>query len=228
MKLLRDANLVILKRGIHGATVFEREKHPAQIPAYQSTRVFKIGSGDVFSAAFAQLWAEQGLPADQAADLASRAASVYVETSCLPLPSMEELDQRIPAKPPDQSKHVYLAAPFFTAVQIWIVEQLLKAIEDLGAKVFSPLHDVGVHAEAEQIASLDLAGLKSSGAVLAVVNGSDPGTLFEVGYARSLDIPVVALAEQVLPSDLTMLVGTRCEVVDDLCTATYRSIWAIR
>lgn len=119
-----------------------------------------------------------------------------------------------------------MAGPFFTTGQIWVVEELLSAIERLGASVFSPLHDVGTQQQSEIIANLDLEGIKSSQAMLAVLDGSDPGTLFEIGYARSQNIPVVVLAENVMTSELTMMLGTGCEIVDDFSTAVYRSVWA--
>ena len=114
-----------------------------------------------------------------------------------------------------------MAGPFFTTGQIWVVEELLSAIERLGASVFSPLHDVGTQQQSEIIANLDLEGIKSSQAMLAVLDGSDPGTLFEIGYARSQNIPVVVLAENVMTSELTMMLGTGCEIVDD-CRVPFR------
>ncbi len=225
--LLGEATVVVLKRGIYGATVLQRAKEPVNIPAYQAARVFKIGSGDIFSAAFAHLWAERRMSPIEAADLASRAASAYVESASLPLPELASLEDRIAVNPPTRPMSVYLAGPFFTTGQLWLVEQLLSAIEGLGVSVFSPFHDVGMQGTASFIAELDLEGLKTSGSMLAIMDGLDPGTLFEIGYARSLKIPVVVLAEHVLPSDLTMLTGTGCEVVDDLSTAVYRAVWAI-
>ncbi|HEV7255416.1 MAG TPA: nucleoside 2-deoxyribosyltransferase [Mesorhizobium sp.] len=78
------------------------------------------------------------------------------------------------------------------------------------------------------LATADLAGLESCDAVLAVMDGRDPGTLFEVGYARSNGIPVIMLAENVREGDLTMFSGTGCEVVPDVSTAAYKAVWAAR
>jgi len=60
---------------------------------------------------------------------------------------------------------------------------------------------------------------------LAVVNGLDAGTLFEIGYAKSLGKKVVAFAQNVNSSDLTMLIGTDCEITSDFSTAVYKASW---
>ena len=98
---------------------------------------------------------------------------------------------------------------------------------DVAFEVFSPLHDVGM-GRAHDVAPKDIEGLKVSRAVLALVDGLDAGTLFEIGYARSLGRPVVVLAQSTPEEPLKMLTGTSCEVVADFVTALYRAAWAAR
>jgi sugar/nucleoside kinase (ribokinase family) len=86
----READIIVLKMGGHGAMVATKEGR-SMIPAYQSESIFKIGSGDVFSAAFTQFWAVEGRSAAEAAHLASRATSQYVNTRSLPIHSADEL-----------------------------------------------------------------------------------------------------------------------------------------
>ena len=62
--------------------------------------------------------------------------------------------------------------------------------------------------------------------MLALLDGADAGTLYEVGYARHMGLPVVGFAECPTAHEWTMLRGTDCEVHSDLATALYRSIWA--
>ena len=57
----QGADVVVVKRGCSGAWVHQAALPPASIAAYPSERVFKIGSGDVFSAVFAHYWAERAL-----------------------------------------------------------------------------------------------------------------------------------------------------------------------
>jgi nucleoside 2-deoxyribosyltransferase len=222
-----SADVVVVKAGIRGAFVVEPSAAIVTIPAYWSERVFKIGSGDVFSAVFAYHWGERHVPASVAADIASRAVSAYVEDRCLPVPSQSVLAGRHPIPIATQSGRIYLAGPFFDVAQRWRIEETRDCLNALGAKVFSPLHEVGVSNDEVYIATSDLDGLKQCTAVLAVLDGNDPGTLFEVGFARALGIPVVVLAESASTrSDLTMFRGSGCEIVDDFASALYRAAWA--
>jgi nucleoside 2-deoxyribosyltransferase len=93
--------------------------------------------------------------------------------------------------------------------------------------VFSPLHEIG-EGPGEVVAPQDLAGLDECQVVLAILNGSDAGTLFEVGYAVAKGIPVVALAQNMRPEDIKMPQGTGCTIVGDLATAIYQAIWALK
>lgn len=52
----QGADVIIVKAGIRGASVFERGEVRRYVPVFRSTRVFKIGTGDVFSAIFAYHW----------------------------------------------------------------------------------------------------------------------------------------------------------------------------
>lgn len=96
----------------------------------------------------------------------------------------------------------------------------------MGVPVFSPLHDVG-EGPGEIVAPLDLKGLDDCQAVLAVLNGSDAGTIFEIGYAVARGIPVVALAQNMRPEDVKMPAGSGCRIVGDVVSAIYHSVWAL-
>ena len=218
-------DVVVVKCGPNGAQVHQFGKAAKLIPAYRSETVFKIGSGDVFSAIFAYYWAHEGQAPELAADLASRSVSHYVATSSLPIPPEQKLKAG-EALPTDRSPgSVYLAGPFFSTAQRWLIEELRMALSELGCSVFSPVHDVGFGMP-EDVAKADLSGLDGCNVVLALVDGSDPGTWYEVGYARARSIPVVLLAEAVNERDLTMAQGTDCVITRDLCSAAYHAVWA--
>lgn len=222
----QGATIVVLKMGGRGALVAcGNERVP--VPAYRSDTVWKIGSGDVFSAAFTQFWAVEGHQLVDAADLASRAVSRYAETRTLPIPSSGDLSA-LSAEPVLSVKgRVYIAAPFFDLGELWVVEEIRSHLNEMGIDVFSPLHDVG-RGPASEVAAKDLAGLDLCGAVLAVLNGGDAGTIFEVGYAVAKGIPVVALAQNVHPEDLKMPEGAGCRIVEDLVSAIYHVVWSLR
>lgn len=218
-----QASVVVVKRGPRGATVFAKDVI-GHVPAYAASAVFKIGSGDVFSAIFAQRWGEVGEDPVIAADSASRAVSRYVETRNTQV-DLSQLTEIPPRKAPNPASKIYLAAPFFTLAQRWMVEEARRCLSSLGASVFSPIHDVGSQGDAEHIARRDLDGLEQCSVVLALLDGEDAGTLFEVGHARRHGIPVVALAESPRPESLTMIQGTGCTIVSDFSTAIYEAVW---
>lgn len=222
---IHQADVVVVKRGCAGARVFQAGVAPIDVPAYRSDRVFKIGSGDVFSAAFAHYWGERGLDPLAASDLASRSVGHFVDYHALPLPAATDLAD-MTALPMGAPGLIYLAGPFFDLAQRWLIEEALDRLRTLGAPVFSPLHEVGTGLPASETATADLRGLDRCTAVLALVDGSDPGTVFEIGYARAHDKPVVVLAERTPIRDLSTLAATGCEIVGDFTSALYRAVWA--
>ncbi|MEP9400157.1 PfkB family carbohydrate kinase [Mesorhizobium sp. KR2-14] len=131
--------VVVVKRGVRGVTVYEPNAAPMDVPAYYSSRVFKIGTGDVFSAVFAHHWGEAGLPATAAADLASRSVSAYCETMNLPvetelLTSREPLTGRAPSR-------IVLHGSTGTIGRRYTLEEARFQLKGLGMEVLSPQLD---------------------------------------------------------------------------------------
>ena len=223
--IAEGAEVVVLKMGPSGALVLTNAGEQL-VPLYKSASVFKIGSGDVFSSTFAALWGCLGYSPTEAADLASRATSYSCQARTLPPPApstLKGMDLQ-PLKP--GAGTIYLAGPFFDLGQRWLVEEANDLLLSMGAKVFSPVHAVGA-GPAHIVAPEDIKGLEESDVVFAILNGMDPGTIFEAGYAVKMGIPVIGLAQNVRPEDLKMLTGTGCEVHDDFASALYRAIWAL-
>ncbi|MFG1429343.1 PfkB family carbohydrate kinase [Roseixanthobacter glucoisosaccharinicivorans] len=219
------ADIVILKQGGRGAIVATQTSR-SPVPAYRSASVWKIGSGDVFSAAFTLHWAIHDRSPQDAADLASRSVSHYVSTRSLPLPSSGELRRTVDRPIGPGQGRIYIAGPFFNLGELWMIEEIRSQLLHMGVAVFSPLHDVG-RGPAHKVAKADLAGLDACDVVLAVLNGGDAGTIFEVGYAVARGKPVVALAQNIRPEDMKMTIGSGCQVADDLVSAIYRAVWAL-
>ena len=159
-----------------------------------------------------------------AADLASRAVAQYAESMSLPSPGIEEL--RNSTMPPAvvEPGQVYLASPFFTLGQRWLVDEARHLLSDFGLNVFSPVHDVGP-GPAEIVAPKDLQAFATCDRVFAILDGMDSGTLFEVGYGRAKMLPVYALAQAVAPEDLKMVSGSGCRVFEDFVTAVHHTAW---
>lgn len=234
--LLREegCQVVVVKNGVEGATVVTAGRVEL-VPSFVSGHVFPIGSGDVFSAVFAAYWAELGRDPVESACLASAATAYYCECRSLPIP--RELPDMVagmtagpsarPGADPTR-RRIYLAGPLFTLPQLWLLNETKRCLEEQGLLVFSPKDEVGFlddPASARRVAEADLRGLESCDLVFALLDGLDPGTLFEVGYACRLGLPVVGFAERVDPGELTMLTGTGCSVYADYATAVYRAGW---
>lgn len=220
-----EAEVVIVKMGGQGALVADKNSVES-VPVYRTDRVWKLGSGDVFSATFAALWGCNGMAPLEAADLASRATAAYCNTRTLPSPPVLQLRAMVNSPVRVGQGTIYIAGPFFDIAQRWLVEETRRLLRDLGAMVFSPVHDVGP-GPAGLVAPEDLKGLEAANAVFAILNGSDAGTLFETGYAVKKGISVVALAQNVKEDDLKMIAGTGCEIVDDFVSALYRVVWTL-
>ncbi|WP_424681011.1 PfkB family carbohydrate kinase [Frateuria sp. YIM B11624] len=227
------AEVVVMKAGPIGALVLY-QGHMTFVPSYQTSYVFKIGSGDIFVAAFAQGWLEEGLSPHDAAERASRATAFYVqerrpataqelrEFRPSPVP-VGEKNKRHVRDGGDRAK-VYLAGPFFTMGQLWVVEEALRALSALDLEVLSPYHRVGP-GEAGVVVKADLDLLDESDLVLAIGDGMDAGTVFEVGYAKAQGKPVVFYAENEVGEDLKMFQGSGCHMVRHFATAIYRTVW---
>ncbi|MDE0579042.1 MAG: PfkB family carbohydrate kinase [bacterium] len=222
------ADVVVVKRGAVGAMIVTNDV--THVGPHPTTSVWPIGSGDVFAGAFARCWGS-GVDAVEAARAASAAAAWWCGTKSPTVPA-EILD----GGPPQHSTvaavelkvspapKVYLAGPFFDLPQRWLVELARNSLLGLGAEVFSPFHDVGPGGD--EVAAADLEGLGDCGAVLALTDGWDAGTLYECGWASRADIPIIAFGANPQSEGAKMLVGDGAEIHGDFSTAVYRSIWA--
>jgi nucleoside 2-deoxyribosyltransferase len=90
---------------------------------------------------------------------------------------------------------LYLAGPLFTqAERAWNVS-LAERIAEAGHSVFLPQVEVQAieTLDAETIFRVDVDGVRSADAIVAILDGADPdsGTSFECGIAFALGLPIV-------------------------------------
>ena len=221
LRELSNADVVITKRAARGALVTTADAQELVGP-WPTPHVWPIGSGDVFAAGFAWAWLEAGAHPVEAARVGSHAASRWCATRNLDLDSDDFQPGAGQLEPRDGQ--VYLAAPFFNLPQRWLVELVKDALEGLGGNVFSPFHELGVGED--DVAREDIEGLRHCTAVLALLDDSDAGSVFEAGWANRDGLPTVVYTEHPDREDLKMLRGTGAEVHTDLPTAVYRALWA--
>ncbi|MFO6137639.1 nucleoside 2-deoxyribosyltransferase [Pseudomonas aeruginosa] len=84
-----------------------------------------------------------------------------------------------------------------------MVGQARRDLRAMGLDVFSPYHDVGL-GTAEDVVEKDLEGVRNCDVLFAIGDGLDSGTIFEIGYARALNKPVVFYAENESEQDQKM------------------------
>lgn len=222
------AEVVVIKMGPEGALVYDKGKI-SQVPAHRTNHVWKIGSGDTFAAHFAYAWMEEGLSAQEAANIASRATAFYCESQGFP--NRQRLDQFAPEPIQVSERYekgyrplVYLAGPFFSLAQLWLVHEARDHLRDMGLRVFSPYHDVG-RGSAEDVVEKDLQGIHDCDLLFAIGDGLDAGTIYEVGFARALGKPVVFYSENESEEDKKMMEGSTCRLSNDYVSAIYQTIW---
>ena len=223
------AEVVIIKMGPAGAFVWSQGAVHT-VPAYKTENVWKIGSGDTFVAHFARAWMNDGVSAHEAAALASLATAYYCEKKTIPyreyLTEFKRDEIRVNQEFLNGKRpQVYLAGPFFDTAQVWFIEEARKNLREMGFKVFSPFHDIGMGSAAD-VVKLDIQGIEKSDIVFAIVDGLDAGTIYEVGYARAVGKPVVILCERESEESMKMAEGTDCVICRSYTSALYAALWA--
>jgi nucleoside 2-deoxyribosyltransferase len=224
---------VVLKDGVRGCFVARHGKTIVSIKTYPTRPVFKIGSGDIFSANFSYAWMIDGADPLEAANAASLATAHYVSRQYLPTPiGLKEEDHEgfvLPSieslgKKGSHKFDVYLAGPFFNLPQRWLIEEAFKHLREMGLRVFSPLHEIGV-GPAKIVAPADIEGLADSNLILAFLDGLDPGTIFEIGYGKAIGKPILYYTTNATEESLKMMVGTDCLAFSDFASALYAAGW---
>lgn len=221
---LEKAIVVVVKCGDRGAYVYSQNEQ-GWVRPYKTESVFPIGSGDSYVAAFAFYWNVKGQTPLQAAKSASIAAAYYVSHKIMN--NSEGLDNFAKNLIPIErngDKKVYLAGPFFTLSELWMINEAKYFIESFGMETFSPYHEVGI-GSAEQVVQKDIDAIVDCDVMYAVFNGTDPGTLFEVGYARSIGKPVIILTENPKDEELKMFEGSGCRIFSDFASSIYHLAW---
>lgn len=109
----------------------------------------------------------------------------------------------------DKQYDFYVAGPFFDPEQTASMERLEKILEDHGKVLFKPrfvsqIEEVGP----EGCFADDIHGINAAKAVVANLMDEDPGTMFEIGYAHALGIPVYGYFENLTPMDrVNLMIG---------------------
>lgn len=116
---------------------------------------------------------------------------------------------------------IYLAGPLFTAAEMNFNLELSEFLNKSGYKVFLPQAECEGKST-EDIFYLCKAGVDSSSAVLAILDGADAdsGTCWECGYAVGKGIPVIIVRTDIRDSGDTrgfnaMLYYSAAGIIED-------------
>lgn len=193
-----NLNAIICKLGPHGAVLFSEDKFFHAQPIF-SKRIFKIGSGDVFSASFFVKWVVENATIEEAFLFSNAMTARFVETNTFSTESLKlheqltELPETFDLKDIIKRKRIYLAGPFFTTSEIWLVEEARRILIDFDMDVISPYHDHGIITgpkNRNEIVKKDIDAIKECDVFVALLENFDPGTCAEIGIAQQLEKPV--------------------------------------
>jgi len=219
---------VVVKAGALGALIYQAGKRAEGIPALITPRVFPIGSGDVFTAALAMHYFENG-DLIAAARFASRTTAGYVTVRHFGPVSLDGVARE--TVPPtalsvQDPPWVYVAASFANPEQRWSGRVVDRGIDDIGGRSLYPPREVGEKEDAQVTAEADLENLDRCDALVLLADVARTGPFFEAGWATSHGLPVVVMNSDPDPDRYTMLDGTGAKLVSDLGTAAYQAVWA--
>lgn len=209
-----ELDVVVVKAGPAGAWVIS-ESGFQRVPAYRSRRVGKIGSGDVFGAAFAHWWGVMGLPPADAADRASRHVADYVQDQRLPLRQQPLASD--PVRAPDGEITATVVVSGKGMLADWLIAEAEAALRDAGVEV----------ALICRSAPEDLAAALMRTDLLVALTVAEPGwTMTACAAARELGRPALALLADSDCDPARELTSLGTIVRTDLATLAYDAAWA--
>ncbi len=111
-------------------------------------------------------------------------------------------------------KLIYVAAPFFLAEQIDIVEKIEKLLESIDLKYFSPRKEClfkksDAPEKAKKTFKANIDAIKKSNLIIAVIDDFDPGTVFEMGYAYGMKKDILAYSDTP-DRKINLMLGQSC------------------
>ena len=209
--LSNDADLAVVKCGVNGAAVVEKGNDLSWVPAFRTPEVFKIGSGDVFSATFAHYWGVERRPAIDAAILASRSTSAYCASRELPIPIESALPQFPPIDRKDRTEICIVGAKD-TLANHWLLAEACWCLKQFGCRVRI------LNTELTDIRFLP----KGTNSTLVLADTFEDHGSISIETMAEFNMPSVILGERRNP---TVASGSRMAVTDDFATAIYWAAW---
>jgi hypothetical protein len=200
------ATVVVVKQGVRGAIVVDGRQPTRIIPAFRSPSVFKIGTGDVFSAIFAHYWGCEGEDAATAAEQASLGVAYYAQYRDFPRERLDRVNEPV-------------GGTFRGSVAVWAATDTLGRHYML-EETLHRLGELGVDVVHVRTTSLD----QRFSALLVVSEGLSADFINAIDEHSAAGRPVVMLDEANL-YDRKRLPPT-VAVTRDFTSALYHVAWA--
>jgi len=116
---------------------------------------------------------------------------------------------------------VYLAGPFFTQEQAIVIRRIEAILADLKIECFSPSrdqpqfrHDAAPEEKcrlSREIYAGNLQAIRNGDLMLACIDDFDPGTIWEMGYARGLFAAYRIIAFTTQHHGLNLMLAESCD-----------------
>lgn len=200
-----QANVVVVKQGFKGATVVDELQRIFEIPSFKSPAVFKIGTGDVFSALFAHFWAEHELAPEIAAYKASECVASYATNRRLPL---EHVATGLESVSGSAHGAVRVIGARDTLGSHYVFEEAKHRLRELGIDV----QDNAFDGDGERPA-----------AILVLAEGLESERIQSITSAES-GTPIVLFDQRLTIGKLDIPI--KVEPIRDFTTALYHAAWA--
>lgn len=207
------AEAVVIKRGASGCLIATACGSISHVPAFRTWKVFKIGSGDIFSAAFAYAWMTCGMTAHDAARFASSNAARYVESRN---PNIHtEFPELAPVSAEPSAMKIAVVSDQETMLDHWLASEAHTALHSLGVR------DVHLVDQFERKRLADT--LSEMDAIVALPRSPRGMAIDAIGYGRDQSKPTHVFCDS-RSSNLIDLLGEG-RVYDDLAGCLYNAVW---
>ena len=225
---------IIIKRGVKGCFIVDNQKNIMKVPAYYSSAVCTLGSGDVFGG-IAGITYLKTQDIWKSVEVASCFAAKFIESFIIELAFGEKaLQNELKVRKKniynqDKKINIYLAGPFFSEQEISWINYVKRMLEIRGINVLSPMHENGIiksdftEEQQREVFKADIKLLEQSNLVVALIDYEDGGTCFEIGYAYKENIPVIGYKTSM--NRLNNMLKFGCEKVVYTIEQLVEEIW---
>ncbi|MGD7045865.1 7-cyano-7-deazaguanine synthase [Jeotgalibacillus proteolyticus] len=196
----------LLKENRGGSTYYDTTNQTFyEAPAFRTETVHSVGVGDCFNAIYLSQQGQRTY--ESALKVASYIAMIYAST--LVFEQFEELVtnldlseiENLPAKRLSwgerEKHHIYIAGPDFPDVDTRLIKDVYNNLKYHNFVPHRPVVENGIITgdeteEQQQVAyQKDIALLRKSSVLIAVILNDDPGTYVEIGYMAKSGKPVI-------------------------------------